>query len=151
MNHPTFWTRRHFLTLLGTAGAGLALHPLWARSLAEVDPRVAAIVAATVGIDAHNHVDVPLAADQLPGPDIDLTGALKKSGFAAIVMTFAVDYQALVNPGDAYERFKNGLTAMDAQLLRNGIKRSLNLADLRAAHAKREKTIIQSVEGGHFL
>jgi membrane dipeptidase len=66
-------------------------------------------------------------------------------------MTFAVDYQKLQNPGEAYERFKNGLASMDKQLARNGINRSLNLANLRAAHKNHQPTVIQSVEGAHFL
>jgi membrane dipeptidase len=66
-------------------------------------------------------------------------------------MTFAVDYQALRNPGDAYERFLNGLTAMDKALESNHLKRSMNLADLRAAQHRHQPTVIQSVEGAHFL
>jgi microsomal dipeptidase-like Zn-dependent dipeptidase len=66
-------------------------------------------------------------------------------------MTFAVDYQKLPNPGDAYERFLNGLASMDKQLAQNHMKRSLNLADLRSAHKKHQPTVIQSVEGAHFL
>ena len=40
---------------------------------------------------------------------------------------------------------------MDTMLAQNGLKRSLNGADLRAAHTKHQPTVIQSVEGGHFL
>jgi membrane dipeptidase len=111
------------------------------------DPRVAEIVASTLGIDTHNHVDVPLTAAELPGQDLDLAGEMKRSGLSAICMTFATDYQ----PGDAYDRFLKGLTAMDRQLERNGIKRSLTVADLRTAHKHRQPTVIKAVEGGHFL
>jgi len=149
---PT-WSRREFLAAVTLAGAGTALmlNPLAAWATNGIDPRVAKIVADTMGIDTHNHIDVPLTAAEVPGPDINLAGELKKSGLAAICMTFAVDYQKLQNPGDAYERFKNGLASMDQQLARNGMKRSLNLADLRSAHKKHQPTVIQSVEGGHFL
>lgn len=129
----------------------LLLSPLATWALDAADPRVAALVASTLGIDAHNHVDVPLAKAELPGPDLDIAGELKRSGLSAICMTFAVDYQELRNPGDAYERFLNGLTALDQQLKTNGLKRALNLADLLAAHKKHQPTVIQSVEGGHFL
>ncbi|WP_428668552.1 dipeptidase [Runella sp.] len=117
----------------------------------EIDPKVAKIVADTIGIDTHNHIDVPIIAAEVPGPNIDLIGEMKKSGLSAICMTFAVDYQPLRNPGDAYERFINGLAAMDQQLINNGMKRSLDLKDLKAAHKKHQPTVIQSVEGGHFL
>jgi microsomal dipeptidase-like Zn-dependent dipeptidase len=151
-SQPT-WSRREFLTAITVAGAGTAmlLNPLAAWAVDEVDPRVAAIVAATIGIDTHNHIDVPLTTAEVPGPNIDLAGEMKRSGLSAICMTFALDYQKLQNPGEAYERFKNGFTSMDQQLACNGMKRSLNLADLRAAHKGGQPTVIQSIEGAHFL
>ena len=127
------------------------LNPLSAWAVDEIDPRVAAIVAKTMGIDTHNHIDVPFSAAEVPGPAIDLAGEMKRAGLSAICMTFAVDRPALRNPGDAYERFRNGLASMDTMLAQNGLKRALNLADLRAAHKKHQPTVIQSVEGGHFL
>lgn len=151
MNAQPTWSRRGFLAAVTGAGALLLLNPLAAWALDAADPRVATLVAATLGIDTHNHIDVPLTKAEVPGPPLDLAGELKRSGLAAICMTFAVDYQALRNPGDAYERFLNGLTSLDQQLKRNGLKRALNLADLRAAQQKHQPTVIQSVEGGHFL
>lgn len=145
------WSRRKFMTTVAGAGAVLFVTPWSAWAAEEIDPRVAAIVAKTMGIDTHNHIDVPLNAAELPGPKIDLAGELKKSGLAAICMTFAVDYQKLSTPGDAYNRFITGLDAMDKVLASNNIKRSLNLADLRAAHKKQKPAVIQSVEGAHFL
>src|SRR6187402_855675 len=113
MTYKPTWSRREFLTTLGIAGAGAALiSPLAAWTIDDIDPRVAAIVAGTIGIDTHNHIDVPLNTNELPGPDIDLAGEMKKSGLSAICMTFALDYQRMQNPGEAYERFKNGITAM---------------------------------------
>lgn len=145
------WSRRKFIRTLTGAGAIIALNPLSSRAAGEIDPRVAAIVAKTIGIDTHNHIDVPLNATELPGPKPDLAGEMKKSGLSAICMTFAVDYQQLRNPGEAYDRFINGLKAMDGVLESNNVKRSLNMADLRSAHEKHVPTVIQSVEGGHFL
>ena len=147
------WSRREFLAAVTVAGAGAAMisSPLAAWAIDDVDPRVAKIVADTIGVDTHNHIDVPLIATEVPGPNIDLSGEMKRSGLSAICMTFALDYQKLQNPGEAYDRFLNGLTAMDQQLKNNGMKRSLNMTDLRAAHKKQQPTVIQSVEGGHFL
>lgn len=149
---PT-WSRREFLTAITVAGAGTAMmmNPLATWAIDEVDPRVAKIVADTIGIDTHNHIDVPLTPTEVPGPNIDLAGEMKQSGLSAICMTFALDYQKLQKTGEAYERFMNGLASMDQQLERNGMKRSLNLADLRSAHEKGQPTVVQSVEGGHFL
>jgi len=145
------WSRRKFIYTLTGTGAVMILNPVLSWAVEDPDPRVAAIVAKTVGIDTHDHIDVPLNTTELPGPKVDLAGEIKQSGLSAICMTFAVDYQELRNPGDAYDRFINGLTAMDSVLESNNMKRSLNLADIRAAHKKHEPTVIQSVEGAHFL
>src|ERR1017187_4631382 len=145
------WSRRKFIINVTGAGAAIMLNPLSSLANYEDDPRVAKIVAKTIGIDTHNHIDVPLNAAELPGPKIDLAGEMKKSGLSAICMTFAVDYQKLTTAEEAYERFNNGLDAMDQVLKNNNMKRSLNLADLEAAHKNQQPTVIQSVEGGHFL
>jgi membrane dipeptidase len=141
-------SRRQFLsTVATTAGAAILLRPRlgWAADI--TDPRVAGIVATTIGVDTHNHIDVPLTAAEMPGPDIDLAGEMKRSGLSAICMTFATDYQ----PGDAYDRFLKGLASMDRQLARNGMKRSLIPDDVRTAHKNSQPTVIQAIEGGHFL
>ena len=151
MKSQVQWSRRKFLTAVSGVGATMILNPFASWAIYESDPRVAEIVTATIGIDTHNHIDVPLTEAEVPGPDIGLSGEMKRSGLTAICMTFAVDYQQLRNPGDAYGRFRNGLASMDQQLAHHGMKRSLNMADLRAAHKKHQPTVIQSVEGGHFL
>lgn len=151
MKLSSTYSRRNFITTIAGTGAALMLQPLTSWATTEPDPKVAAIVAATIGVDTHNHIDVPLTTADVPGPKIDLSGEMKKSGLSAICMTFAVDYQRLSNPGDAYERFINGLNSMDQQLEYNGIKRALTLADLQTAHKQKQPTVIQSVEGGHFL
>jgi membrane dipeptidase len=141
-------SRRQFLsTVAMTSAAAILLRPRlgWAADI--TDPRVADIVAKTIGIDTHNHIDVPLSAAEMPGPKIDLAGEMKRSGLSAICMTFATDYQ----PGDAYDRFLKGLASMDRQLERNGMQRSLTPDDIRNAHKNSQPTVIQAVEGGHFL
>ena len=148
MKFQTRGSRRQFLTTIAkTAGAAIMVGPRlgWAADM--TDPRVAGIVAATIGIDTHNHIDVPLTAAEMPGPYIDLAGEMKRSGLSAFCMTFATDYQ----PGDAYDRFLKGLASMDQQLERNGMKRSLTPGDVRTAHKNHQPTVIQAVEGAHFL
>lgn len=145
------WSRREFLASVAGAGAAMMLNPLAAQALDELDPRVARIVGGTIGIDTHSHIDVPFVASEVPGPDIELAGEMKRSGLSAICVTFAVDRPELRNPGDAYERFKNGLASIDTHLTQNGMTRSLNMAELRAAKKENQPTVIQSIEGGHFL
>lgn len=145
------WSRRKFITAMGGTGALFALNPtdLWAKLA--IDPAVADIVAKTIGIDTHNHIDVPLDTNELPGPKAELAAEMKTSGLAAICMTFATDYKRNIQPGEAYQRFLNGLTAMDDLLRDNNIQRSYNLGDIQAAHKKKQATVIQSIEGCHFL
>lgn len=144
-------SRRDFLTAAVTVGAGMTFVPFAAWAAAETDPKVASIVAGTIGIDTHNHIDVPLTVADVPGPDLDLVGEMKRSGLSAICATFAVDYQRLGQPGVAYDRFQNALTSMDAQLARNHMQRALTLKALQLAHQQGLPTVIQAVEGGHFL
>ncbi len=145
------WSRRKFIATVSGTGIAMMLNQQFSWATNEVDPKVAAIVAKTIGVDTHNHIDVPFTTTEVPGPNIDLVSELKKSGLSAICMTFAVDRPELRNPGDAYERFMNAFASMDKQLANNDMKRSMNLADLRSAHKKQKPTVIQSVEGGHFL
>src|SRR5580658_3019682 len=139
-------SRRQFLSTVTLTGAAMVLRPGTGWAADALDPRVDEIVAKTVGIDTHNHVDVPLTEVEMPGPDIDLAGEMKRSGLSAICMTFATDYQ----PGDAYDRFLKGLASMDRQLERNRMRRSLTPADVRTAHKNGQPTVIQAVEGAHF-
>ncbi len=144
-------SRRKFIRNVSGAGAATILHPLLFLSNNQDDSRIDKIVAKTIGTDTHNHIDVPLNVAELPGPAIDLAGEIRKSGLSAICMTFALDYQKLTKPGEAYERFITGLNAMDHVLNSNQMKRSLNLDDLETAHKNHQPTVVQSVEGGHFL
>ena len=75
--HPE-WTRRKFIGTLTGAGTAMMLNPCLSWTINEVDPRVAAIVAKTIGIDTHNHIDVPLNATEQPGPKADLAGEMKQ-------------------------------------------------------------------------
>ena len=145
------WSRRKFIATVSGAGVAMVLHPQFSWATNEADPKAAAIVAKTIGVDTHNHIDVPFATAEVPGPNIDLASELKQSGLSAICMTFAVDRPELRNPGEAYERFINALTSMDKQLANNDMKRALNLTDIKTAHKKQKPIVIQSVEGGHFL
>jgi membrane dipeptidase len=148
MQRQASYSRRQFLSSAAmTTGAAVVLRPSLGWAADATDPRVADIAARTIGIDTHNHIDVPLTAAEMPGPDIDLAGDMKRSGLSAVCMTFATDYQ----PGDAYDRFLKGLASMDRQLKHNSMKRSLDPADVRTAHKKGQPTVIQAVEGGHFL
>jgi len=147
------WTRRKFLSNIAGAGAAVAFSSLASWGMPNtMDSKVAAIIAKYICIDTHNHIDVPLDMDELPGPDIALANEMKRAGLSAICMTFAVDYHKEPSPiGFDYSRFIAGLDAMDTVLKKNDMKRALNLKDIENAHTHKQPIVIQSVEGCHFM
>lgn len=147
-------TRREFLT--GAVGANVAalLAPGWLRAQAEEDPRVAKVLAGTIGIDMHNHV-TPGGGRSGPGPkaqqapqsDLVLADEIQRSGLTAVCAAFRLDF----NASNPYETFQQGLTAIDGLMAKDRLTRALTLKDLRAAHDKGQPAIVQSIEGAHFL
>jgi membrane dipeptidase len=151
LHNKNAWSRRQFMTTVTGASAALFVNPFSSWASDEIDPRIAQIVANSFSIDTHNHVDVPSKMAELPDTKIDLFADMKKSGLSAICMTFAVDRPKLTETGQAYERFVNGLDAMDVFLKNNNMTRAFSVKDLKKAHEKHVPTVVQSVEGGHFL
>lgn len=152
MNNQKAWSRRTFVKNMASVCSVLVISPLIPScvSTKKVSP-MTNILTNTIGIDTHNHIDVPFNASEILNLKVDLQRELKKSGLSAICMTFAVDRPALIKEGEPYQRFLTGLDGMDAILKNNNIKRALNLSDLKKAHKAKEPIVIQSVEGGHFL
>lgn len=62
-----------------------------------------------------------------------------------------LDFAPSTKPGDARDNFLHWLTAIDAQLEKGHMHRALNLKDLQAAHHHGQPTIVQTVEGAHFI
>jgi membrane dipeptidase len=146
------------------ATATSAILPSWMnRALGDtIDPRVAKVVAETMAIDMHNHV-YPAGTQQGsrsgnapppggdPGSELSLAEELKLSGLTAICAGFALDRAGNIKPGDARQNFFKWLDAIDAVLEKERVSRALTLKDLRTAHARGQKAIVQTVEGAHFV
>jgi membrane dipeptidase len=144
------------------AGAGLTLAGPARRSAPgeAMDPRVAKVMANTVGVDMHNHVypagteprpqgNPPQAAGE--GPELSIAEELKRSGLTAVCASFALDFALNHKPGDARDNYLHWLAAMDAELEKGRIRRALTLTDLQPAHDRGQPTIVQTVEGAHFI
>ena len=144
-------TRRKFIATLTRAGAAILFNPLTIWAIDEHDPKVKSIVTKTIGIDTHNHMDVPFNPDEFKGQKYDLANEMKSSGLTAICMTFCVDRPKLEKEGEAYERFKTSLNEMDEMLKANRLTRALTYLDLQRARKENKQIVIQSVEGGHFI
>ena len=53
------WSRRKVIATFAGVGTTLMVNPFLSWADDEVDPRIARIVAKTIGVDTHNHIDVP--------------------------------------------------------------------------------------------
>lgn len=102
-------------------------------------------------MDTHNHIDVPMMKENMPGPLVDLRTAMRKAGMSAVGMTFAVDYVQPLKEGQEYERFVNAMTAQDSILRWSGLRLTLSGQEMRQRFAEGEPIVIQCVEGEHFL
>ncbi len=143
--------RRKFIASLICGGVLINSRLSFGKEIeSQLDPRVAEIVVNAMAIDTHNHVDVRIYPDQ-PLPKYDLLADFQKSGLAAIVLTFAVDYQKLQNDGDGYNRFMAGLDATDNLLKEYDLKRTLNLSGLKSAVKRRNHQLYNPLKAGIFL
>ena len=163
-NEPNL-SRREFLTTAVGAGGAMLLWPAWLNAAGDgVDPRVAQVMLGTIGIDMHNHV-YPAGTEPHPqhggqprrqeeqqqAPGLFLAEELKRSGLTAVCASFVLDFAQNDKPGDARDNFLRWLTAIDAQLEKGHLRRALKLKDLQAAHDHGRTTIVQTVEGAHFI
>jgi membrane dipeptidase len=157
-------SRRAFLTTAAGAGGIMVLSPSGLNAAAgEADARVARVMSGTIGIDMHNHV-YPAGTEPHPqrgqprrqeeqqqAPTLFLAKELKQSGLTAVCASFVLDFARNEKPGDARDNFLGWLTAIDAQLEKGHLHRALNLKDLQSAHDHGQPTIVQTVEGSHFI
>lgn len=157
-------SRRRFLTTTASAGSAMLLGPAWLNAWSdEVDPDVAKVLSTIIGIDMHNHVypagtephpqhgPAQPQSQQSPVQSLPLAAELKRSGLTAVCASFVLDFAPNNKPGDARSNFFHWLTAIDAQLAQGHIRRALNLNDLQTAHVHSRPTIVQTVEGAHFI
>jgi membrane dipeptidase len=156
-------SRREFVTTAVAAAGTMMLGPMWLNAAADgVDPRIARVMSKTIGIDMHNHVypagtePHPRGQLQRPGeqqqaPALFIAEELKQSGLTAVRASYVLDFAQNDKPGDARDNFLRWLTAIDAQLEKGHMQRALNLKGLQTAHDHGEPTIVQTVEGSHFI
>ncbi|WP_163407068.1 dipeptidase [Flavobacterium ajazii] len=145
------WSRRKFLITGAVAGAALGFNPLASWIGKEEADNIKKIVAKCIGIDTHNHMDVPFNREEFKLQHYALASELNSSGLSAICMTFQVDRPKLNYEGEAYERFITSLDEMDQLLIENNLTRALNYKDVKNSVQQKKKFVIQSVEGGHFI
>ncbi len=145
------WSRRKFIFTATGAGLALAFNPFASWAGLGDDEKVRRLVAKAIGIDAHNHMDMPFSLDEFKTQKYDLATEMKASGLTAIGMTFCVDRPKLTKEGEAYERFLLNLDELDEMLKANNMTRALTVDDIKKARKENKPIVIQTVEGGHFV
>ena len=151
--HQSNPSRRQFLTAVAGTGGAMLLGSDQLRS-ADVDPRVAQIVSKTIAVDMHNHLLIPYvkdAGDPKPNPDLDLAGAIRRSGLSALFETLNLDGLKNDEVGVYYKYHLQALAFEDEVLARNHMRRALNMKDLQTLHDQGQPTIIQTREGAQFV
>ena len=80
-----------------------------------------------------------------------MAGELKRSGLTAVCASYVLDFAPNHKPGDARENYLRWLDAIDSELEKGRLRRALTLKDLESAHRQQQSTIVQTVEGSHFI
>jgi membrane dipeptidase len=91
--HLSFTRRKFIVTMM--------INPLSPWTVFEQDPRVKDIVEKSIGIDTHNHMDLPFNASEFKNQQYNLATEMNSSGLTAICMTFCVDRPSLTKEGEA--------------------------------------------------
>jgi membrane dipeptidase len=114
-------------------------------------------------VDVHTHGGATGISSTL-GPDDALARGMRAGGLTAACLAEVADgpllgrdskgvLRALREPnrGELYQHHLNRLDWFDQLVARHGVRRVLNPADLRAAHAAGQPAVIQDSEGMDFL
>jgi len=157
-------SRREFLQLAAAANGALLVggRELWA---AELDPRVAGIVAKTITVDMHGHWRVPGGA--LDQGD-NLAAAMRTDGLSVVCLTCALDGPLMrggdtvpgtrsnlsrdPEPGELYQSHLKVEDGYEEMLASTGqLRRVLTYDDIETAHGEGRPVFIQDAEGADFL
>jgi len=151
------------VTLTGGAGTLLGASTA-AQSGADVlaaDPEIAALVDSIVGVDMHSHA---AGATGRPKPTYDLAERIRTGRMTAVCLEHSADAPVIrrepnnrirtvrqPEPGELWRHTQRRLTWFDDLVTEQGFRRALRPGDLEAAHRDRAATLVQAIEGCHFL
>ena len=169
---PSFFTRRDVLRGMGglgvaalAGGAGALLSACTtAQSGGEVlaaDPEIAALVDSVVGIDMHSHA---AGASGRLKPTYDLAERIRAGRMTALCLCHPGDAPVIrrepdnrirtvrqPESGELWRFTQRRLAWFDELVTGQGFRRALRPGDLEAAHRDKAPTIVQAIEGCHFL
>jgi membrane dipeptidase len=150
------------LTLTGGAGTLLSACA-GAQPGAEVpvDPDIAALVDRIIGVDIHSHA---AGAGGRPKATYDLAARMRAGRLTAVCLNHSGDAPVIQRqpdnrirtirqpePGELWRFTQRRLAWFDELVTGQGFRRALWPGDLEAAHRDKAPTIVQAIEGCHFL
>jgi membrane dipeptidase len=125
------------------------------------DPEIAALLDSVVGIDIHSHA---AGANARPKPIYDLAERIRGGRMTAVCLSHPGDAPVIrrepdnriravrqPDPGELWRFTQRRLKWFDDLVAEQGFRRALRQGDLDAAHRDKAPTIVQTIEGCHFL
>ena len=159
------WMWRSALTSLGAVLAG-GLAPRGSTAAAETAESATAaleVLRKSISVDVHTHGGTTGITSRSP-PSDDLAKGMRAGSLAVACLADVPDGPVLGRnakgvltalrtpaPGELYEYHLNRLAWVDEMVAHHGLRRALIAADLEAAHALGQPSIVGDVEGLDFL
>lgn len=129
--------------------------------LLAADPELAALVDSLVGVDMHSHA---AGATARPRPTYDLAERVRTGRMTAVCLCHPGDSPVIrrepdnrirtvrqPTQGELWGFTQRRLAWFDELVASQGFRRALRRGDLEAAHRDKAPTIVQAIEGCHFL
>src|SRR5260221_2668888 len=134
-----------------------------AAELSEAAPAALEVLRKSISVDVHTHGGTTGITSMAP-PSDDLANAMRAGSLATACLADVPDRPILgpnaagvlggvrtAEPGMLYRYHLGRLDWMDEMVAEHGLRRALNAADLAAAHAAGQPSIVMDVEGLDFL
>lgn len=132
------------------------------RPIGKLDPRVPALLEATLSVDLHSHA---AGANASAVPKFDLAAHMKAGRMSAVCLCHSADGPVIrrttgggrmratrePQPGELYRHTQARLAFMDDLVSKRGMKRVLSPQHLDAAKAAGQPALIGTIEGCHFM
>lgn len=159
-----FMQRSAFVSVGALLGGGLAARGSTAAAQTAEDTSAAlAVLRTSISVDTHSHGGTTGITSKAP-PSDDLANGMRAGSLAAVCLADVPDAPILglnaagvlgatrvPEPGLLNSYHLGRLDWIDDMVANHGLRRSLTAADLVAAHAAGQPSIVQDVEGLDFL
>jgi membrane dipeptidase len=125
---------------------------------------VQAVLRDYISVDVHSHGGATGVTSRGAQPNGDLARGMRAGGMATVCLADVPDGPLLgrrpngslgvtrdAAPGELYQFHLDRLSWIDELVAKQGVRRALTVADLKAAHAAGQPAIVEDIEGLDFL